>query len=530
MGKKTDIKILGLLFLFVFILEFWVSVNSYTHDLYNRVDSACFFLCGKAWMNGMIPYVDFSDSKGPLLWLIFGIGYLFSNYNYLGIFWIECIFYTVTFFYCYKIGFLFLKDTKTAFLCSVLMSLAFFCSAYHFETRAEDFCQPFIMGGLYYTLRVLYGFPKDKDITVASFAIGVGFAAALLIKFTIAAMIMIFFFALLWYLIQCRRDKIVKSFLYAFLGFFLVVFPFVLYFLLKGNFSDFIKEYFVATSQSVVKKFSLIRMIKEYLLMGWGNLLHLSILKSITICFLLVNIAGGCLFFYKKLPAFKLFPAIIALWFVCISMYHSMWLAYYYQSFSGFAIFPIIMYLTFFKRFTLKKLQLAVVTGAIAVIVIAENLLFSPRPNFFLNKTEERTDFYYVNLILSQVHNPKLMYSFIELGYGTPAHALPGYKYWFGWLGATDPMILGREWAIKNHLPDFIIILPAYDTDNHFEHIVQQSGYVKFYTWMTQELTVHYETYLYGKPGFSIPSRPDFHITPMDILLKKRIISVKAGN
>ena len=27
-------------------------------------------------MNGLTPYVDFTDSKGPLLWLIYGIGYL----------------------------------------------------------------------------------------------------------------------------------------------------------------------------------------------------------------------------------------------------------------------------------------------------------------------------------------------------------------------------------------------------------------------------------------------------------------------
>jgi hypothetical protein len=50
----------------VFVLFFY-SQDSYLYDLYNRVDSAWFFMCGKAWMNGMVPYVDFADSKGPLL-------------------------------------------------------------------------------------------------------------------------------------------------------------------------------------------------------------------------------------------------------------------------------------------------------------------------------------------------------------------------------------------------------------------------------------------------------------------------------
>ena len=44
--------------------------------MYGHNDSAWFFMCGKAVMNGLTPYVDFTDSKGPLLWLIYGIGYL----------------------------------------------------------------------------------------------------------------------------------------------------------------------------------------------------------------------------------------------------------------------------------------------------------------------------------------------------------------------------------------------------------------------------------------------------------------------
>jgi len=519
--KGSNVKIWGFLFLFVFILEFLVSINSYTHDLYNRIDSAIFFMSGKAWMNGMIPYVDYADAKGPLLWLIFGIGYLFSNYNYLGVFWIECIFYTVVFFYCYKIGCLFLSDKKTALLGSMLMALSFFCVAYHYETRAEDFCQAFITGGLYYTLRSLYGIQRDKDIKIASFVIGVSFAATLLMKFTIAAMILILFFALFYYLIKRRKDLIWKSFLYAFLGTSLVLFPFILYFLYQGHFHDFIYEYFAATSQTVVQIPTLGGMIRDYIVDGWGSLLHINPLRSFIICLLLANIIGGCVYFYKKLPAFKWVPAVIALWFVCISMYHA--LGYYYHSFAAFAIFPVIMYLTLFKRFiTGKKLRLVFYASAIIIFVFVENMTFL-RPNFFLNKTEERKDFYYVNRILSQIPNPKIMFSFYDTGYGTPAHALPGCKYWTGYLGITDKMVSDRELAIKQNLPDFVFVMSDFNNYAHFTELLQQSGYVKYYTWTTQEATNFYESYLYGKPGFSLPPN-DFHISSMDVLLKRKIL------
>jgi len=230
-------------------------------------------------------------------------------------------------------------------------------------------------------------------------------------------------------------------------------------------------------------------------------------------------------FLYKKLPAFKWIPAIVAFWFIAISMYHA--LGYYYHSFAVFAIFPILMYLTFFNRFiTRKKFYLALFASVIIIIVFAGNLVFL-RPNFFLNKTEERSDFYYVNYILSQVHNPKIMFSFYDMGYGTPAHALPGCKYWTGYLGATDKMVSEREFAIKQNLSDFVFVMNAFD--NNFTYLLQQSGYIKYYTWTIQEATQRYETHLYGKPDLFLPPN-HFHISLMDVLLKRRILPRKPEN
>jgi len=522
MANKNDFKIFGFLFLFVFILEFWISINSYTHDLYNRIDSAIFFMSGKAWMNGMIPYVDFSDSKGPLLWLIYGIGYLFNNYNYTGIFWIECVFYTFTFFYCYKISYLFLENKKISLLCSIIMALSFFCGAYHYETRAEDFCQLFIMSGLYYTLKVLYGSINDKEIQVASLIVGVSFAAALLIKFTIAAMILIFFFAIFCYIMKCKKYLIWKIFLYSFYGFFIVSLPFILYFLYFGNFFHFINEYFIVTSHTIVGNLSLGEMLSKYIFEGWGYFANINIIKRIVIYFLMINIVLGCIYFYKKLSAFKLFPAIITFWFICVSMYHA--LGYYYHSFSGFAIFPVIMYVSFFIRFKLKKRHFVLISSIIIMIVISGNLVFT-RPNFFLNKTEERKDFYYVNRILSQIHNPKLIYSFFDFGYGTPAGALPGCKYWTCQVGASKNMISEREHALKQQLPDFVIVCFA----NDFDNLIEQSGYIKYYSWITQQGRTFLESHLYGKQGLILPSK-DFQVSSMDVLLKRRIIPVKSEN
>ena len=78
-----------------------LSRDSYLYLLGPRCDSAWFFMCGKAWMNGMVPYVDFADSKGPLLWLIYGVGYLLSHYDYHGVFWVSVVVYSFTFYFLF---------------------------------------------------------------------------------------------------------------------------------------------------------------------------------------------------------------------------------------------------------------------------------------------------------------------------------------------------------------------------------------------------------------------------------------------
>ena len=82
--------------LFSAVVLFFISPDSYFNDMHTRADSAWFFMCGKAWMNGLVPYVDFADSKGPLLWLIYGVGYLLSRQDFIGVFWLSCGCYAAT--------------------------------------------------------------------------------------------------------------------------------------------------------------------------------------------------------------------------------------------------------------------------------------------------------------------------------------------------------------------------------------------------------------------------------------------------
>ena len=56
---------------YVVVCQMVFNIDSYLYANTGHHDSAIFFQCGKFLMNGYTPYVDFADSKGLLLWIIY---------------------------------------------------------------------------------------------------------------------------------------------------------------------------------------------------------------------------------------------------------------------------------------------------------------------------------------------------------------------------------------------------------------------------------------------------------------------------
>ena len=93
-----------------FVLLFLLSPDGYTHQLYGRLDSAMFFTQGHAWSKGMVPYVDFTDSKGPLLFAFYALGAWLSPTTYHGVFWLSLGVYTLIFLFTFLSARMLLND------------------------------------------------------------------------------------------------------------------------------------------------------------------------------------------------------------------------------------------------------------------------------------------------------------------------------------------------------------------------------------------------------------------------------------
>lgn len=448
---KNNWKIALLLAMWAIVTLFLVSPDSYTHDLYQRNNSAWFFMCGKAWMNGMVPYVDFSDSKGPLLWLVYGMGYLLSHYNYVGVFWITCVLYTVVFFFVYKLAFLFLNNKRQSMLCTIVMTLFFFNGLYHREIKSEDIAQPFMMGAIYFTSLLLYGGEANgKTVKRSMMWLGLCFGATFLIKYNMALISVTF---IVYALIALRRDghKLLPAMGWLGAGVAVVWTPFLLYFIISGNLQAFAFEYFVNVFHTVSKVGTqgdnLIDGLFTKLIV---NAVPLTVQSIATLSPLVI-------IYMKRLRSFPLVAFVVAAVINCGNGV----LIYYFNNINGLVTFGVISLIIMARNHKHHPWPRYAMPMVMGFVLLTATLINNDRGgNYFTQNGTRRSIFYYYASLMTQVKNPSIVYyrCMPNPEFGVVNNALPGCKYWALQAGATKAMFAEQDRAVENRKPDFVAV------------------------------------------------------------------------
>lgn len=84
-------KIVIALFIYAFLLMFFCSRMSPLYPFNEWSDINLYFNIGKGIFNGRTLYTESFDHKGPLIFFIYGFGYLISNTSFLGMYLIESL-------------------------------------------------------------------------------------------------------------------------------------------------------------------------------------------------------------------------------------------------------------------------------------------------------------------------------------------------------------------------------------------------------------------------------------------------------
>jgi hypothetical protein len=232
-----DKKIFFALFIYSCLLLFFCSKMSPLYPFNEWSDINLYFNIGKAIFNGRTLYTEAFDHKGPLIFFIYGIGYLISNASFLGMYFIECIFWTIMIFAAYLTARLYLEKIY-AFLVALVFPVIMLTHSFN-GGSAEEFIVVLQVISLY--LFILYF--KDKGASVHNpvymFIHGGMCAITLLIKINL---VMFWFFPLaaIFINILLKREyrNLIKNLIAFFCGILLIILPICIYLLVNGAFSE----------------------------------------------------------------------------------------------------------------------------------------------------------------------------------------------------------------------------------------------------------------------------------------------------
>ena len=240
--KKIN-KYLIFSFLVAFITLLITSKNSFIYVFNDWVDANSFFTVGKSIFNGLVPYKDIFEHKGPLLYFIYGIGYLMSHKTFHGVFILEVISLTIFLYYIHKVFSLYF-DKKYSLVLLPALSMMMSISIFFFHGGScEEFCLPFIGVSLYYYIKHFKSEKlSNKEILINGLMAGI----VLMTKYTLLGFWIAFG---LFICISYLKNKEFKK-IFIFCGLFLLgmIIPFILvliYFLINKGVKEFINVYFI---------------------------------------------------------------------------------------------------------------------------------------------------------------------------------------------------------------------------------------------------------------------------------------------
>ena len=238
------------LIVFIGINLFLFSSVSPLHSIMNmQYNEWLYYLIGKGLINGLVPYRDLLDHKGPYLFYFFGIANIIS-YKHIGLFLLALFIYSLIAIFSYKITLLILSNENEKSSSSMNSIISFFVafliyfiiSSYYMSfgtISSEAFTLPFMFMSYYLFLSFLYNNSsyKLKNMSVYGICAGIAFfiKANAVLSYVPIAIYLLFYFL--------RRKEFKNLFLNFIVGlssFIIALLPAVIYSLATNSFHDMI--------------------------------------------------------------------------------------------------------------------------------------------------------------------------------------------------------------------------------------------------------------------------------------------------
>ncbi|MGN0036616.1 MAG: hypothetical protein ACI36X_05305 [Bacteroidaceae bacterium] len=482
---------------YVFVLQLLLNIDSYLWMNNGHYDSACFFMAGKALMNGLTAYDQFADSKGLLLWAIYGIGYLIHPHSYVGVFWMACVFYWAAFCIAYRSARLFLPRTY-ALLASMSMALPLWYWNFYTEGKAEHFCTPFVAWGLYVLVRQMRLGADRRDLH-RTFVLGAAWVCVLMLKWSVGVMMLSLLVGVGIYAVRLGTWR---RMLAGFCGGVVAAFlPFAVYFSWTASWDDMWREYVVNTFATVSMP------LKDTLAAYLGEWLHLFSTRRIVYVLAVMPLL---LLWRKKEWFVSALPFLCAMFFVALSIRHDQF-GHYITAAAPFTLAAMVAILVWWRRHGLR-LGLYVVGLSVGLCYIVWGKIHYA-DCFITESKGEITRFESIGVLMAQVPKPTVLNIGQERGYAM-GYTLPACRYWITQMGRTEQMLQQEVDYMKSGQADFVLLHGA-DLIRLYESDVLAAGY----RCVAEDPSVR----IYSKHSLK-PVSAGFEVTWQDILFKRNVI------
>ena len=239
---------------FLYVFNIWDDANSY-------------FTVGKCIFRGFVPYRDLFDQKGIMLYFIYGLASLISPTTFFGVYIMEVIAAFFSLLAAFKIYSLFLRSEVMPFILTPVTGAVIYSSQdFWWGGSAEEFLFPFVMWGMYLTVRYFrkeYPSPMSYKTVLAG---GVLAGCVLNIKFSSLG----FFFGWMAFLFfaEVFTGAVKRAFASCFVflgGMGAATLPWVIYFGINRAIDDWVYVYIYKNVFEYSKKLSFAeRLIRLY--------------------------------------------------------------------------------------------------------------------------------------------------------------------------------------------------------------------------------------------------------------------------
>lgn len=224
--------VISILYLLVFSMS-----TSPLFPLHQGCDQDIFQIVGKYWSRGFLPYVDFWDQKGPLIFFIYAIGYYLFDAR-IGVFAIQIVCFSFTMCVTYKLFLEKFTENKSLILSSLFLLVILM--NYDDGAGTEEFMLPLLMLSFY----GIYKWSNDIDKIythkpIFAFIYGITFAFGFLTRLTNAIGVCMATLIIVCFLIYKGQWKNLMQNALAFIGGFLLLsIPFLFYFAINKSLDE----------------------------------------------------------------------------------------------------------------------------------------------------------------------------------------------------------------------------------------------------------------------------------------------------